>query len=649
MVYYEELIKRYDTNGILKSKEEKLLDDYTSTLVKLNLKDNSAKYFAYKQHLNYCKYKKDLKATIEVSLELMKYADDIEIGEVLYGLLVALFGIEIGSFKNDTLNDLVDQFKLSGEARGMFINLFSYHNFDRAFVEKIQQDIKIIKQAFLEQNPEIHTTITKFLDAFIIQTGKCSVNTIKEIVDDPNFESATPESVLNILSCLKNWSKDKIEQINYQKVLKKLLSNDHLENDLITNIKVAELYLAIEDLVQTKRYLDSAEKLLKAPTLRHTFFQQAAIDPKVYLSEYVKLGFMLKAFEGKNEDFLKANLSYIKKTYENCCTIKEEFSSAYQNVLNICQYHLLSIDSTTNPNLGEKLKNIIHDITEDDELTFALEVINQTIGEEQRIKEQHIGEEQQIVILASEHIEASNYVSKEYSSEEKSETEVNNTATTQETIAQEYFSYKENFVTKCLNHWTIIHKYYQKLKKSTQSSHDKTSGSHQENYQIWHIPDKVSYTTKNEDIVNIGKKHHNIYAVINPDLLGSLQESQQKAFITALNNGLVNKNHHQKGIKKLGKCFLELKIAGGTRLYSNEIFENNDGAILIEFNKKGSHTDVKNALKYTTINVTKVSGADYHTQEEDSTLKCNIPQEDYPNIEDYPNPDDEVSCIGEES
>lgn len=248
------------------------------------------------------------------------------------------------------------------------------------------------------------------------------------------------------------------------------------------------------------------------------------------------------------------------------------------------------------------------------------------------------------MIPASEHIDtSSNYVSKEYSSEEKSETEANNTAATQEDSL-----YKENFVKKCLNHWTIIHKYYQNLKKSTQSFHDKTSDFHQENYQIWNISDKVSYTTKDGNVVCIGKKHNNIYAVINPDLLGSLQESQQRAFITALKKGPV-KSYNQHGIKILGKYFPELKTAGDARLYATEIYQNNNGAILIEFDEKGNHTDVKNALKYKTINVIKVSGADYHTQQEDSTLKYNVPQEDYPNIENYLNLyDDKVSCIGAE-
>ncbi|HJD56876.1 MAG TPA: hypothetical protein LFW12_02020 [Rickettsia endosymbiont of Sericostoma sp. HW-2014] len=646
-VYYEELgeelIKRYNKNGILTKTDEDSLDNYTREIVALHTNDNSSliidnsmKHHAYSLRLNYCKHKNDLKETIEVSLELMKYANSTQIEEDLYGLLIALYNMKSGSFKNRTLDYLVKEFKLSGEALEIFIELFSYHPSEQ-FVKKIQENLKIIDQAFSEQSPRIHTTITKFLNAFIMQTGKCSVNAMQEIINDPNFESTTSESSLRILGCLKNWSKNEIEQVNYQKVLDKLRNNDHLEKYPITNIKVAELYLAIENLDQTKNHLDTATKLLKPYKFKQFEYE---IEPEVYLYE-VKLGLMLKAFADKNKDFLKVNWGYIKETYNACNAIKGKFFSYYKNILDICQYYLLSRDTTIDPKLGEKLKNIIRNITEDDEVTFALEIINQTISEEQRIKEQHISEEQQVVIPASEHIEASNYASKEYSSEEKSETKANNTATTQEDSL-----YKESFVTKCLNHWTIIHKYYQNLKKSTQPFHDKISDLHQENYQIWYIPDKVSYTTKNKDIVSISKKHHNIYAMIAPNLLDSLEDSTRTAFINALTKGIV-KNYTNSGIKILEKYFPELKINEDTRLWASKIYENNNGAVLIEFDHKTNHAGIRKAFKSNAINVIKVSGADYHTQEEDSTL--NVPQESYPNIEDYPSPYDEVSCIGEES
>ncbi|WP_425362729.1 hypothetical protein [Candidatus Tisiphia endosymbiont of Hybos culiciformis] len=475
ITHYEELIWRYIKIGSLTKRDEELLDDYTRELVKLTVDNNSGvtnsdKHHAYKLRLYYCKHKGNLQETIKVSLELMKYANDTQMGKDLYGLLIALYNIESGSFKNDILDHLVSKFNLSGEAKKLFIALFSYHNFDRAFVKKIQEELEIIKQAFSTQSQEIRTTIKEFSDGFIMQTGEYSVGTIQKIVNASNFKSDTPESTLRILSCLKYWSKNKIEKIDYQKVLDKLLKKDFLGRDLITVIKVADLYLTIEDLVQTKHYLDLAENLLKP---RKSF--QYEIEPKIYLNE-VKLGFILKVFADNddNKEFLKENWSYIKQIYKDCEAIRGEFSSAYQSILDICQYYLLSIDSTTKSNSEGKIKNVINKIAEDDEVTFSLEIINQTISEEQ-----------QIVISANDHIDSSNRDLEEYSSEGKSK----DTATTQEDS-----SYKENFVTKCLNHWTIIHQYYQNIKKSNRSSHDKTSDHPKENHQVWHISNDVSYT-----------------------------------------------------------------------------------------------------------------------------------------------------------
>ncbi|WP_375331668.1 hypothetical protein [Candidatus Tisiphia endosymbiont of Temnostethus pusillus] len=613
MAYYEELIERYVTKiGSLTKIDEKLLDDYTRELVKLTVDNNgvtdSSKHHAYRLRLYYCKHKTNLKEIIEVSLELMKYANGSEIEQDFYGLLIALYNIESGSFKNGILAHLVSKFNLSGEAQRIFIDLFSYHNFDRAFVKKIQEELEIIKQAFSTQSQEIYTTIVKFSYAFIMQTGECSVSTIKEIVDDPSFESDTAESTLRILSCLKYWSKNEIEQINYQKVLDKLLNKDCLGRDLITVIKVADLYLTIEDLVQTKHYLDLAENLLKF----HKSFQYE-IEPKIYLNE-VKLGLVLNAFSDNNKEFLKENLSYIKQIYNTCNAIKEKFLSAYQTIIDICHYHLLSKDpaTTSTSNSEDEIKNVINKIAEDDEVTFSLEIINQTISEEQ-----------QMLIPANSHIDSSNRDLEKYSSEGKS---------------QEDSLYKENFVTKCLNHWAIIHQYYQNLKKSTRFSHDKTSDHPQENHQVWHISNDVSYTTKNENIVNIGKEHHNIYAIIAPDLFNSLEKSEQKAFSTALEKGIV-KNYN--GVKRVGKSF-ELKIDGDARLWPSTIYKNDNGAVLIDFNHKTNHAGIRKALK-NKINVIKVFGAtEHHPQEEDYTLKYNVAQVYDLNIYH------EVDCLGEE-
>ncbi|WP_425362730.1 hypothetical protein [Candidatus Tisiphia endosymbiont of Hybos culiciformis] len=147
----------------------------------------------------------------------------------------------------------------------------------------------------------------------------------------------------------------------------------------------------------------------------------------------------------------------------------------------------------------------------------------------------------------------------------------------------------------------------------------------------------VSYTTKDENIVNIGKKHHNIYAMIAPVLFNSLENSEQKAFSTALTKGIVKDSN---GVKRLGKSFLELKINEDIRLWASKIYENDNNVVLVEFDHKTNHAGIRKALK-NTINVMKVSGAtEDYTQEEDCTSNA---------AQGYdPNPYDKVCCLGEE-
>lgn len=147
--------------------------------------DNSAKHYAYRQRFNYYKYKENsektiLQETIEVLLELKKYADSTQKQEDLYRLLIALHNIKSSPFKTLTLDKLaIDYFNLFGEVKEKFIKLFSYHVVDKAFVKKIEEDIEKIKQAISIDKPEIRKTIIKFLQAFLMQIGECSASTIK--------------------------------------------------------------------------------------------------------------------------------------------------------------------------------------------------------------------------------------------------------------------------------------------------------------------------------------------------------------------------------------------------------------------------------------------------------------------------------------
>ncbi|WP_417904498.1 hypothetical protein [Candidatus Tisiphia endosymbiont of Micropterix aruncella] len=630
--HYEELINLY-FNKIhlqlpLTKEERELLDNYTNKLVELSIdsNDDGLKHNAYKKRFGYCKYEEKLKKTIlqetiEVSLKLIKYANNTEIKNDLYRLLIALHNIENGEFKISTLDQLANDFKLSGAVKEKFIKLFSYHIFDETFVKPIQKDIEIIKKTLLSttNKQEINATIIEFLQTFIIQIGKYSVSTIKKMIDDLNINDS--ECVLRILTCLKCWSKNDIEQVNYKKVLGTLSKND-LKNDPIINIKVAEFYLAIENLDQAKCCLDRAEQLLQSHES-----SQYAIPLERYLN-VAKLNLMFNVFADNNKEFLNKNWGYIKKIYSTCCTKEEEFLEAFHSIIDICQYYILTRDPETSSNSQDKINKIVDKITEDDELTFSLEIINQTTSEKKQPETQ---------THADNNIGASSCDVEKYSSEGKSNTEISDTATQKSSL------YKENFITKCLNQWTIIHQYYQNIKKAARFSPDKKSDNHQETYQTWNISDELSYTTKSEDVVKRISKHKNIYAIIDPKLLGSLETSEQQKFTNALNIGIVKDPNHN-GVKILNKYFPQLKTEGNKRLYPSTIFQNDDGAVLVIFDKKVNHGEIKRVLNSENIKVKKVpGGVDHSIQVEDYPLKYDVFPEGYDDFK-Y---DEEVGCIGD--
>ncbi|WP_341758089.1 hypothetical protein [Candidatus Tisiphia endosymbiont of Ditula angustiorana] len=624
MIHYEELITLYfdkiKQKTFLTKEEEKLLDCYTSKLIACSIDNNKSdniKHCVYHLRFNYCKYiekvnNKILPETIKVLLKLIKYANT-EIQKDLYRLLIALHNIENSDFKTSTLDQLANDFKLSGAVKEKFIKLFSYHSFDKAFVKTIQEDIEIIKQALLSEKnkPEINTTIIKYLQAFIMQTGECSVSTIKEVID--NLDTDDTECVLRILTCLQYWSKDDIPQVNYKKVLG-ALSENNLKEDPIVNIKVAEFYLAIENLEQVKYCLDRAENLLQPHK------SSAIIERHI---NKAKLSLMLNAFADNNKEFLNKNWGYIKKIYSMCSAKKKEFLEEFHSIIDICQYHILTKDPETSSNSQDQINKIVDKIIEDSELTFSLEIINQTTSEKTQPKTQ---------THADDNIAASSRDTEEYSSEEKSDTEISDTAI-------EKASYKDSFITKFLNYGTIIHQYYQNIKKAARFSLDKKSDNHQETYQTWNISNELSYTTKNEDVVIHISKHKNIYAIIDPKL--SLGTSEREKFTNALKKGIVINPHHN-GVKILKKYFLELKADGDDRLYPSTIYENDDGGILVIFNNKGNHKLIKRKLISENTNVKKVSGGvEYSIQGEDYPLKYDV------FLEDYLKYDEGVSCTGD--
>jgi PleD family two-component response regulator len=75
------------------------------------------------------------------------------------------------------------------------------------------------------------------------------------------------------------------------------------------------------------------------------------------------------------------------------------------------------------------------------------------------------------------------------------------------------------------------------------------------------------------------------------------------------------------------------------RLYASKIYENDNGAVLVIFDKKTDHDGIKRALRAENIECIKVfGGVDHSTQIEDYPLKCDVFPEDYSMYD--------VSCMG---
>ena len=194
------------------------------------------------------------------------------------------------------------------------------------------------------------------------------------------------------------------------------------------------------------------------------------------------------------------------------------------------------------------------------------------------------------------------------------------------------------------------HKYYQAKKAALAK---RTEDTPQHLPASWQIKDDLAYqysadTEKDaiKDFRGIVRKiagEENTYCVISEKI--GLMDTDLQEINNALKNGIIFRQKGKNGIKLLQKKLYELKINADLRLWTTEIFENNNGEILLVFaHKKNDHEAVLRGLEgckkltKTFVNSVKI------TSEEASSPTETLPPESKPllfdnndeNIEQFP-------------
>ncbi|RTK92654.1 MAG: hypothetical protein EKK61_03360 [Rickettsiales bacterium] len=180
-----------------------------------------------------------------------------------------------------------------------------------------------------------------------------------------------------------------------------------------------------------------------------------------------------------------------------------------------------------------------------------------------------------------------------------------------------------------------IHKYFQHLKAQAIKSNptDKLSKSSEHS---WYL-ENTCIDSKSSQVIKIPNKA-NFYALIDPKLLATLDFATADQFRTALEKGFASRKIGQNGIKLLGNNLIELKIKGDIRLYTNELYKNPNGDVLIKFSKQGTHKDVTREVKKSyikTIDVESSAPFDFSKiYNEEFGQECVAPFENLPYEED---------------
>ena len=92
-------------------------------------------------------------------------------------------------------------------------------------------------------------------------------------------------------------------------------------------------------------------------------------------------------------------------------------------------------------------------------------------------------------------------------------------------------------------------------------------------------------------------KHRNldVWGYIDPKIQHKNKESMD-LLDNALDKGIIEQKLGINGVKFLGNKAIELKIDGDLRLFTNNIYINEEGKLLVIFDHSGNHEAVQNFI-----------------------------------------------------
>ena len=180
----------------------------------------------------------------------------------------------------------------------------------------------------------------------------------------------------NIVGVLVYYSKKEIEQPNYQRLLERLIDDAKQFKNLFFDVRLAEIYIKLDDLLQSKFWISTAYTNLKNSSLT-----EYGVNPIYYLNA-VKLSWVLYAVTRKDLTLVKTDLKDIHKSFAECEATGAEFVEEYQTAMNMVRYYLLELENHSSANkltTQQQSQQLIQEIAEDDGAVLSLEIIKQDI------------------------------------------------------------------------------------------------------------------------------------------------------------------------------------------------------------------------------------------------------------------------------
>lgn len=111
----------------------------------------------------------------------------------------------------------------------------------------------------------------------------------------------------------------------------------------------------------------------------------------------------------------------------------------------------------------------------------------------------------------------------------------------------------------------------------------------------WQVGTEIFKQT-DRSVVSLNSMFYpNYYATISPRL--AMDAVMHQRFELALTKGICHRKTEQNGIKFINNCVIELKINDDLRLFTNTLYRNTNGHILVFFDQIGNHEVVKKLIR----------------------------------------------------